>query len=145
MRRTWILLQGCSVFFFWSTTQHTTTPHRTHGPPTVNSPFPLLEDVLRKAHPSLGFNLEVKVRRCVVGVVRCWLTDTLSLSLSVTLQYADYLREERLFLNRNDYVDAVLECVGKWAANRPIYFSSFDPGQLVCVLFVWVVLLAGRT
>lgn len=69
--------------------------------PAIHEPFPSLKRVLLDVHESISFDLEVK--------------------------YAHLPEEEDFFIDRNDYADHILTCLGRWAGNRVIYLSTFDP------------------
>lgn len=43
------------------------------------------------------------------------------------IKYAEWRVEESLFIDRNLFVDIILETVSRYAGDRPIVYSSFDP------------------
>eukprot|EP01112_Ceratiomyxa_fruticulosa_P013024 TRINITY_DN3639_c0_g1_i1.p1 TRINITY_DN3639_c0_g1~~TRINITY_DN3639_c0_g1_i1.p1 ORF type:complete len:1340 (-),score=321.57 TRINITY_DN3639_c0_g1_i1:88-4107(-) len=65
--------------------------------------LPTLEELFKKCPPNLGFNVEIKYP----------VPDQASLGLKV--------------VDRNTYVDRILQVVFDNAKDRPILFSSFDP------------------
>lgn len=72
-----------------------------------HQPFPQLSDVLEVIDPHVGFNIEVK-----------W-----------SQKLADGTMEEEFehVIDRNLYVDCILDVVLRKAAGRHIVFSCFDP------------------
>lgn len=68
-------------------------------PHMVHDPFLSLAEMFGKGiDDSMGFNLEIK--------------------------HAEYAHEERLYAERNGYVDRILECVARHAGQRKIFFST---------------------
>ncbi|CDW55376.1 GDPD domain containing protein [Trichuris trichiura] len=75
-----------------------------------DQPFPTLEQVFKSLPPSLGFNIEVKYPQKME-------------SDPEGAQYA---------IERNLYMDRILEIVFKLADQRSVIFSSFDPD--ICLM-----------
>eukprot|EP01128_Nolandella_sp_AFSM9_P003404 TRINITY_DN1464_c0_g1_i1.p1 TRINITY_DN1464_c0_g1~~TRINITY_DN1464_c0_g1_i1.p1 ORF type:complete len:751 (-),score=144.78 TRINITY_DN1464_c0_g1_i1:18-2270(-) len=74
----------------------------------ADSSFATLETLFKSLSPDVGFNIELKY------------------------PYKDIVKRTN-YLERNAYVDTVLQVVFDNAFNRPIFFSSFDPDLCVVV------------
>jgi len=69
--------------------------------------FPTLQELFEKVSSNVGFNVEIKYPH-------------------------DAIFSKANYLERNSYLDYILEVVFSHAGNRPLYFSSFDPE--ICIL-----------
>ena len=72
----------------------------------VHEPFPTLQHVLQRVPMDMGFNVELK--------------------------YAEMKHEEAHYVDRNMFVDSILDTVSRHVRRRSIVYSSFDPD--ICVL-----------
>ena len=78
-----------------------------------HQPFPSLEKALRVLDPDVGFNVEIKF----------------------PLSFKDGKQEAENYFERNDFVDVILGAIYKYAGQRRIIFSCFDPD--VCAMQVF--------
>ncbi|VDN59171.1 unnamed protein product [Dracunculus medinensis] len=75
-----------------------------------NHPFPTLVEALQRVDPSVGFNIEIKY----------------------PMMQRNGEHECENYFKHNEYIDIILSDVFKYAGDRRILFSSFDPD--ICAL-----------